>query len=135
MFPAHVRGLDEALFWIRAWVSNLGAIRRDVADPVVGVLHGGALVGLSLGPVTFEFADGRRLGVTVHIDDEMQPRFYRFNVVSADGTHLWAYHWHTGHEDLGGPTHAHLTPGDADAVQAHPPVSFEFISGRIHEPT
>ncbi len=135
MFPAHIGGLDDALFWTRGWVSNLGAVHRDVDDPVVGVLHGGRMVGLSVGPVTFEFADGRRLAVTAHIDDDMRPRYYRFNLMAADGGHLWAYHWHAGHGDLGGPHHAHLAPRDPDAVQGHPPVGFEFIAGRIHEPT
>jgi hypothetical protein len=46
MFPAHVRGLDDALFWTRAWVSNLAAINRDVADPVVALLRGGRLTEL-----------------------------------------------------------------------------------------
>lgn len=133
MFPAHVRGLDDALFWTRAWVSNLGAVQRDVDDPVVGGLHAGRMVGLSVGPVTFEFADGGRLAVTVHIDSDMRPRYYRFNLVSADGGHLWAYHWHAGHEDLGGPHHAHLTLGDATAVEEHPPVGFEFVASQIHE--
>jgi hypothetical protein len=83
--------------------------------------------------VVFAFADGRRLGVTVHVDQDLRPRYYRFNLVAADDSHLWAYHWHPGHEDLGGPHHAHLTPGDATAVHAHPPIDFEFIATRIHQ--
>jgi hypothetical protein len=92
MFPAHVRGLDDALFWTRAWVSSLAAVHRDVDDPVVGDLDRGVVVGLSVGPVTFALADGRRLGVTVHIGQDLRPLYYRFNLVAADGTHLWAYH-------------------------------------------
>jgi hypothetical protein len=82
MFPAHVRGLEDALFWTRAWVSNLAAIHRDVADPVTALLRGGRLAEMSVGPVTFTFGDRRRLGCLFRIAEPVGVDHVQLQVVT-----------------------------------------------------
>lgn len=133
MLPAHVGGLDDALFYLREWVDRLGAITRTVEEPVTGALYRGRLVAVELRPVELRFADGRRLNCRARLGASLEPVFYTFNCMESSGHHLWAYHFHPGHEELGQLSHAHLTPGDAGPVTAYPPVDVEFVAEQLHQ--
>jgi hypothetical protein len=131
MLPAHVGGLDDALFYLREWVEWLGAIHRSVEQPVTGIRHRDRLARVMLLPTEFRFADGRRLAARATIDARLRPVRYAFNSLEYDGAHLWAFHYHPGHDNLGGWAHAHLTEGDHSQVHAASVVIFEEILERV----
>lgn len=132
MLPAHVGGLDDALFYLRRWIEWLGAVNRDVEQPVTGLLHHGRLARVVLLPTEFRFVSGHRLAARAAIDARLRPVRYAFNYLVADGAHLWAFHYHPGHEALGGWAHAHLTEGDPSQVHPASVVTFDEILERIH---
>lgn len=132
MLPAHVGGLDDALFYLREWVESLGALDRSVEQPVTGILYRGRLARVLLLQTEFRFAGGRRLAARATIDARLRPVRYAFNYLEADGTHLWAFHYHPGHEGLGGWAHAHLTESDPSQVHPASVVTFEEVLERVH---
>lgn len=114
MLPGWVTGLDDYWRWAEQLFESLGGwldegflsvelIAEDEADP-----HSRPLV-LDVDRQRLHFADGSYLSFEFSIDADLSSLGYSFHYARADGTLVWRYDKHEGHEaDDGVDTHVHL---------------------------
>lgn len=109
MFPGYVSDLDDAWVAFEGWLEGLGGELPDeiVVSPIVD--SDGGTVGVEFRELLVEFpASETFLQVALTIDIALLPTDYKFDFRHRDGTLIWRYDMHRGHESQhGGPWHVH----------------------------
>ena len=126
MFPGYVRTVADAIAYIDDWARATGGSR------ISGIALRRVPGGLQLRQFEIGYGDGRVLSITLTLDGELAAVRYRFHL-QRNGAFVWRLDKHPGHEDeLGGPTHVHLSPLPKDRYP-HPPVTFAEVADRLHD--
>lgn len=125
MLPAHVRDPESAAFWLTDWLIRLGGDVVPEAPVTVARQPSGAIRELRVDAVV-HFPDGRRLDMSVRLDERLEPNWYTFDLVGPSGR-LWGRH---GHPERSGFHHRHDPPHFAP--EASEPVTLLTIEAELH---
>ncbi len=126
LFPAHLRTLEDGLYFLWTWAFLPGGI--PIGTPSVTPGKGDALIVNDL-HVRFEFLR-TQLSIQMTITSALAALYYRFDY-RREGTLLWRADCHPGHEvEFGGPYHLHIGPSEHVRV-ASPPYSLQDIADLV----
>lgn len=109
MFPGYVWTFDDAIAAFERWLDQLGGELSGDIDASTLENDRGDEVLLRFGALRVRFPAAKTLlEVALDVDILLTPTYYKFDFRQEDGTFLWRYDMHKGHErEFGVPWHIH----------------------------